>query len=384
MVHSLREVGTDAGIAATSADGRDSLNVEHGMWVDFRGVPAIFFRRDWSESFKYSGALAAWLRSHVKEFDAVHIHAVFSHSSLAASTAARAANVPYIVRPLGSLDPWSMRQKWPLKALLWRGACRSMLTHASAVHYTSTQEQDLAESSLNLRRGVVIPLGVNSEFSEWQATPADMDRQRKQDPYVLFLGRLHPKKGLELLIPAFARATEDAARSNWQLILAGDGDPAYVARLRLLASEAGTERITFAGWVNGDTKRSLLSNAWLVALTSYQENFGLSVAEAMASGVPVLVSEHVNLATEIRRAGAGWVSRLEIGALAEILDGALDEEARADKASAAAEFAKQYRWPAIAQRLLELYAQVIHQSSGHRGAPPEAPPPAHPVVSENA
>jgi len=135
-------------IASTDADGRGRLTVSTGQIESYSGVPAIFFPRVASESFKWSAPLEAWLRARVSDFDIVHVHAVFSHSSLAAGRACRAANVPYIVRPLGTLDPWSLNHHRLRKQLLFRFGVRNLLMGAAAMHYTSDEERRLAESVL--------------------------------------------------------------------------------------------------------------------------------------------------------------------------------------------------------------------------------------------
>src|SRR5438477_2112901 len=120
MGRALTEHGVRVLVATTDADGPDRLPVQLGVPVDWQGVPAIVFRRQFSEAFKYSRPFAAWLGQHVGEFRVVHIHAVFSHSCLAAARACQRRGVPYVVRPLGSLDPWSLHQKPLRKQLLWR------------------------------------------------------------------------------------------------------------------------------------------------------------------------------------------------------------------------------------------------------------------------
>ncbi|HKC63758.1 MAG TPA: glycosyltransferase, partial [Pyrinomonadaceae bacterium] len=111
MCHALKGCGVDTLISATNADGGGRLNVKIGEPVSYKDVPAIFFPRWWSEAFKYSKPLACWLNAHVADFDLVHIHAVFSHACLAAAKACSKKGVPYVVRPLGTLDPWSLKQK---------------------------------------------------------------------------------------------------------------------------------------------------------------------------------------------------------------------------------------------------------------------------------
>src|SRR5262249_21480238 len=230
-----------------------------------------------------------------------------------------------------------------------------MLRGAAAVHYTTGEERRLAEQSLRLTNGVVIPLGVT--------IPADVRRSTKSvdKPYVLALSRIHPKKNFELLIRAFLEATASPELSNWRLVIAGDGEPDYVGTLRALARACGGgDRVSFAGWLEGEAKTQALANAELFALPSSQENFGIAAVEAMSLGVPVLVSRNVNLAPEIDGGGIGWASTLEpeefICALANVLR---DEPARRDRGARGRDFvARNYSWAESANKLIAIYRDV--------------------------
>jgi glycosyltransferase involved in cell wall biosynthesis len=364
MGRALPDQGISVVIATTDADGPQRLLVPSGATLCWRGVPTIFFRRQWSEAFKYSAPLASWLGHHVAEFDVVHIHAVFSHACLAAAQACRRRGVPYIVRPLGTLDPWSLRQKPVRKRILWHVGAKRMLDGAAAIQYTTAAEQRLAESTLGLRRGVVIPLGVDPELFADPRRDEDRlgkDRPFGSDPYVLILGRLHPKKGLEAFVEVFLQLASSAEYGHWRLVVAGDGDAEYVASLKqLIRLRGGEDNILLAGWLGGVDKVVALQNAEVLALPSHQENFGLVVAEALACGTPVLVSTHVNLADEITAARAGWVVPLDRVALLETLSDVLrrtDERVR--RGLAGRELARaQFTWPAVAADLAHLYSTV--------------------------
>jgi glycosyltransferase involved in cell wall biosynthesis len=371
MCRALRGVGVDTLIATTDADGEGRLKVDLGRETSFGGVPAIFFSRQWSEAYKYSRPLARWLSSHVREYDVVHIHAVFSHACLAAARACRASGVPYVVRPLGTLDPWSLGQKSLRKRLFWHLGVRRMLDGASAIHYTARPEQTLAEESLGLNRGVVVPLGVEeNSLNETDGTKSQGRSEvfPERSPYVLVLSRLHRKKGLDLLLPAFLSLVRRPEFAEWKLVLAGEGDDEYVRSLRRLVSrEGGGEHIVFAGWLEGEKRRAALRGASALALTSYQENFGLCAVEALACGVPVIVSQHVNLAPEIEAAGVGWVTPLEQDALTRTLAETLgDAEARARRGAAGRELVRRrFSWEAIAIQLVSLYeASVLAAQAG--------------------
>src|SRR5206468_3477699 len=139
MCRALQKEGVDVLLATTDADGRARLRVALGTELEYHGVRTLFFSGQWGERFNYSPTLARWLDMNVKMFDVVHIHAVFSHPCLAAARACRKHHVPYIVRPLGSLDPWSMQQKPLRKRLMWQMAAGRMLSEAASIHYTTSE-----------------------------------------------------------------------------------------------------------------------------------------------------------------------------------------------------------------------------------------------------
>ncbi len=142
---------------------------------------------------------------------------------------------------------------------------------------------------------------------------------------MLVLSRLHPKKGLDVLIDAFIALVQAGKLPNWRLVIAGDGPSDYVSKLKGAASQQ-SDRIEFTGWLDNDKKHAMLDGASLLALPSHQENFGLCVMEALSHSVPVLVSPDVNLATEIVSANAGWVAAVEKDALTAKLAEALSDE----------------------------------------------------------
>jgi glycosyltransferase involved in cell wall biosynthesis len=243
------------------------------------------------------------------------------------------------------------------------------------VHYTTAQERRLAERGMRLGRGAVIPLGVpETLLARRYSAPGSRPRHPAlpSAPYVLILGRLHPKKGIEPFAEAFLDVTRHPAVHHWRLVVAGDGERRHVARLRaLLRERCGAERVVFTGWLDDAAREAALRDAALLALPSQQENFGLSVAEAMACGVPVLVSPAVNLADDIDAARAGWVSPVDRGALRRTLLAALQNGAeRAARGAAGQALARsRFTWPAVAAQLRTLYRAV---SQGTAPSPFEA------------
>ena len=358
MCRALERAGTKTLIATTDADGPGRLPVETGAVVAFEGIDTIFFPRQLTESFKWSAPLAAWLADNVAAFDLVHVHAVFSHSSLAAANACRASGIPYVVRPLGTLDPWSLSRHALRKQVLMLCGARTMLRGAAAIHYTARLEQQRTELGLPwLPRGIVVPLGIDDEWLDGEPVTRSDER-----PTLVAMSRLDGKKGVDLLIEAFREVATDAALDDWRLVIAGDGPERYVDSLRRLAQAgAARDRIEFRGWVSGAERRALLQDARLFALPSLQENFGIALVEAMASGVPAVVCPGVNLAADLELAGAGWVSERTRTALAETLHTAMSSSAALDRRSVCARtFARRFHWAEVADRLKSMYDSVLH------------------------
>lgn len=364
MCRPLAARGARILVATTDADGDGYLPVETCREIEYDGSRAIFFPRQFSEAYKYSAPLARWLSRNVANFDVVHIHAVFSHACLAAARACRRNGVPYVVRPLGTLDPWGMRQKPLRKRLFMRLGVDSMLRGAAAIQYTATGEKSAVEATLGYGRGVVIPLGIGGVSAAGMSLAGDEWRRRampENNPYVLFLSRLHHKKGLELLLEAFAPLARMTEFSRWRLVIAGDGDPAYVATLKQKARALGDEgRVIFAGWLDGEAKARTLSGASLLALPSYQENFGICLVEAMACGVPLVISRQVNLAPDVEEAGAGWVSRLDVDSLrAALLESMLNGDERRRRGNAGRRLAQRFSPSETSRQLLNLYRDIV-------------------------
>ena len=351
MCRALAERGHSVMIAATDADGAGHLAVPSGRATAYRGVPSIFFRAHLGEALKASPGLRAWLARSVGGFDLVHVHAVFSHSSLAAGRACRRQGVPYIVRPLGTLDPQALgRKAWRKRAFL-SAVGRRLISGAAALHFTTNAERDLAWRTMAPHAAFVVPLGIPDRVF-------DAPEAAAREPLVAAISRFDRGKNLVPLALGFLEAVARAGASGWRLVIAGDGDPAVGAELSRLAA-ANPDRLILRGWIGEDERRSLLRRARLFALPSAHENFGLSVLEAMAEGLPVLVAPGVNLSPAIDRAGAGWVVEPTSDAIARCLGAIMGGEDLAVPAARARELSQSYRWSVVAQALESAYERLI-------------------------
>jgi len=348
MCRALMREGVEVFLVTTDAGVPEKRN---GDAFEYKGVPARLFPSQLGESFKYSRPMASWLTTNIRNFDLAHIHAVFNYSSMAAARACRDAGVPYVIRPLGTLDPWSMTQKSLRKRLFWQVSGKAMLQRAAFVHYTSDAEKLSTEGRMGLNHGKVIALGI--ETSTATNNLADHFPELVRDPYVLVLSRLHPKKGLDVLIDAF----QSLETQHWRLVIAGDGPSEYVSRLN---SKVKGDRTLFTGWLEGERKEAVLGGASLLVLPSHQENFGLCVMEALAHSVPVLVSPNVNLATEIAAHNAGWIATIDKDALAAKLAEALrDKEELSRRGRAGRQLSQKYSWENAARSLVTFYREVL-------------------------
>jgi glycosyltransferase involved in cell wall biosynthesis len=354
LCRALQETGIDV-LLATTDSGSDIEFSETP--INHKDVRTIFFPAQFGDSFKFSRPMSTWLNENVGRFDIVHIHAIFNHACVAAANACRKQRVPYVIRPLGSLDPWSMKQKRFRKQVFWHVTGRTMMQDAAAVHYTTRAEQEAVERSLGLNNGVVVPLGIEEQISD---SSMNGDHLLISQPYILVLSRLHPKKALDVLIDAFLVVVGDSRFDNWRLVLAGEGPTDYVNLLRQkVDTENAQERVVFTGWLEGPRKRQILQRASLLALISFQENFGVCVMEALSCSVPVIVSPQVNLATEIQTSRAGWVAEVEREAIAKTLRDALSSnEDRLLRGRAGKLLSQQYSWPEIARQLVSVYSTV--------------------------
>lgn len=295
-----------------------SLDAPDDPWVRDSPVP-VHALGPGRGGYGYAPRFSSWIKERRAEYDVVIVHGIWQYSSFGVWRALAGSATPYFVFPHGMLDPW-FKRTYPLKhmkkLLYWPWGEYRVLRDAAAVLFTSDEERRLARESFSLYRckEVVVNYGTAAPAIDLESAPEDFfdgfPKLRGQR-FLLFLGRLHEKKGCELLIEAFGKLRNSSdAGSPMHLVLAGPcADEEYLRRLRELAASVtnGDGSITFTGMLTGDRKWGAFSAAEAFVLPSHQENFGIAVVEALACGTPVLISNEINIWREIEMDGAGYV-----------------------------------------------------------------------------
>lgn len=367
MVKALRGQGVDAEIATTNDNGSDLLNVPLQQRIEYEQVPVWFFPRFSPavasiREFAFSLPFTTWLWQHVEQYDLLHVHAIFSYPSTAAMTIARQKNIPYIVRPLGQLCEWSLQQSATKKTVYLTLIEHTNLNQAKALHLTSYQEEkevsqlSLKTSNFILPHGLSLPnLIPDARQQLRQLLKVSVD-----EPVILFMSRLHPKKGLDSLIPALGKLVEQ----RFTFVLAGGGSPSYEAEIDTLLATSGIQNRTYrSGFVSGDLKDLLLQGADIFALTSYSENFGVAVLEALAAGLPVVVTPGVALAAVVKQHQVGYVPELDVEAIASAIKDSLNHPQIAQERGNRARklILENYTWENIATQLIDIYTALINK-----------------------
>jgi len=382
MVGALRQRGIDASILTTNDHGPGvDPSLPTGHWIDRQGLPVIAFPR-WSppvpalREFAFSPDLVRWLKGQIHNYDLLHVHAIFSFPSTWAMREARHASIPYLVRTIGQLSPWSLAQSRSRKIWMLRLIEQRNLNGAAALHFTSGAERDEVAALGLLPPALVLPLGVRLNTRTRHRAQEEGDGSDGITRF-LFLSRLHPKKQLDRLLEALALLNQQRPDRPWELRIAGQGEPGYERQLRDQAKSLGLgDRCLWLGQVEGERKEQELVDAdWLV-LPSAAENFGIAVVEALAAGTPAILSPEVAVSELVAAAGAGLLCASTPPELARTLEEALGGPSPAIRQAARNLAIKKLAWPAIATSLETTYTDIVKAHRPSPAASVSAPPEA--------
>jgi glycosyltransferase involved in cell wall biosynthesis len=366
MARAVAQLGHEVSIYTTNQDGPVELAVPLGRPVRRDGVEVRYFPIQPPRFWGTSLPLALALRRKIPGSDLVHIHSLYLFHDLVAGHYCRRYGVPYLIRPHGTLDPYIRTRHRGRKLLLESLFENRNLRKAAAVHFTTEEERALAAPFTFGTPGVVAPLGIDlAELEPWPepglfraAHPEIGDRK-----IILFLGRINFKKGLDLLAQAFGALHR--ARGDVHLVIAGPDNEGWGGKVReWLAAEGVSHRATFTGMLLGREKLAVFRDADLFVLPSYSENFGLAVIEAMACGLPVVISDKVNLWREVAAAGAGQVTACNAAEVARAMGELLDAPDLAAQMGRKGRnlVRTRFQWEKIGARLEKIYQDIVYRA----------------------
>jgi glycosyltransferase involved in cell wall biosynthesis len=313
--------------------------------------------------WRMAPGLALWLWRHVAHFDIVHLHSFYSFPVFQGALLSTLWRTPFVMSTHGVLAPVQRTVSPRLKSIYDRVILKPLLPHTAAIIFSTKREREEAGALVAGLQNAIIPNGISLDRYE-QLPPRGSFRERYlggwSGPLMLYLGRLNAKKGLDILVPAFARAV--AQGIDARLAIAGAGDPPrYAETIQHLITEQGlSERVVLTGALNEEEKIAAFADSDAFVLPSRAENFGSAMFEAMACGLPVIVSTGVDLHYEVTAAGAGLAIGLDADRLAEGLVLMIaNDDFRMQCAPAAHALAGRYSNTRTAERWIQLYKQII-------------------------
>lgn len=360
LCRALARRGHDVHVFTTNVDGRSNSEVPLASSVDRDGVKVWYFQSKYLRRLYWAPAMKKKLDEQVNQFDLLHLHSIYLWPTWMAARAARRARIPYLVAPRGMLvkELIERKNRWIKLAWIWLIE-RYTLENAAGIHMTTELEvKEAARFRIALPSIFVVPNGI--DISDVEGNPAVYHPSTaipyQKEPFLLFLGRINWKKGLDRLIPALTYV------SKVRLVIAGNDEENYQPVLERLAEDHGVrDRVTFVGSVQNQDKLALLKDATALILPSYSENFGNVVLEAMGVGCPVVVTPEVGLANIVQKTGAGLVIEGTSTVLGKCLQDLLSNPDLLQQMGSRGRqaVADHFTWDSVGKQMEEVYDQVV-------------------------
>jgi glycosyltransferase involved in cell wall biosynthesis len=362
LCEGLSRLGCAVTVFTTNANGDSELDEDTRTPCMVDGVKVCYFPLKKSPFLFYSPALKQACVEQIRAFDLVYIFSCWTYPFIPATRAAVKAGIPFVISPRTAF----MRATWQgkfLKKITYHLLFeRSFINRASALHYTSQLEVDQSRWLRLKRQPGVVPNPV--DVSEFSVLPAPgIFRERlgiaANEKVVLYVGRVEPRKGLDMAIRAFGRIPSRCGPARF--VIVGPEEDAHVRELKDMADSLGVAgRVTFTGMLAGPERLAVFRDADLFVLTSLGENFAMSVVEAMAAGLPVLVTDTVGVAPDVAAHGAGLVVPREEQAVAEAMVRLLNsDKIRKQMGEAGKQLARtNYNPDTVAQKWLDQFGSL--------------------------
>lgn len=358
LTQALVKKGVEVAIFAPLNKG-DESEIIRPKGVELQLFPQSSFARWWTG---YSPSLKRAIRKQVTKFDILHIHEIWHHPHFAARQAAKFAGKPFIITVHGALEQWCLDYKAFKKKIYSTLIQRKILKEASALHAITEEEVKNISNFVVNKNIFLIPNGINLE--EFEKLPErdwieGLYPEVKGKKVILFLGRIHPQKGLDILAKAFVTILKK--RDDIQLVIAGPDNNGYKNRIvEILKGENAIRNSTFTGMLTGDDKIKALSRADIFVLPSYSEGFSISALEAMACGLPVVITKQCNF-PEVEEIGTGKVIEADANNLSEALIELLDNPALCKEMGRKGQrlVTERYTWDKVADEMITAYKTIL-------------------------
>ncbi len=362
LCRALVELGHEVNVFTTNSDGKRHLDVPVNKPVDVGGVEVWYFHTPYPGMIRYSGKLKKACKQMIKDFDIIHITSFWNYPGLPAAKEAFELEIPYIVSTRGTFVPTALNSKKLKKLIYLKLFDQFVLKNASAYHFTTLLERKKMDLFKIQKPNFINPNGL--DLMEFSDLPGKSDSNKvlklDEDSFVItFLGRLNWVKAIDFLVKGFVKVSKKF--SNAILVLAGP-DGGEEANLKELVKDLGiVDKVIFLGPIDKEKRLKLFASTDILALVSWTENFGNAAVEAMAAGVPVLVSENVGICDAVSEDGAGLVVPVDEDAIAKALIQMLfDSERLKAMGKAAYESArKRYDIRVVAELMAKAYEDVL-------------------------
>jgi glycosyltransferase involved in cell wall biosynthesis len=364
LTEAIGKQGVSLDIITTNANGSNSLDVPLLSWTITENYRIKYFPYWNFADYKFSWSLTGWLFQNVGDYDLVHTNAIFSYPVLPAYWSCQFAKVPYIVTPRGMLEPWALAYKSWKKKLYFNLLEKPALKKASYMQMLASTEAAGIESLALKTPLVIVPNGIHREDFTSFPSPEIFYREfpeTRHKTLIIFLGRIDPKKGLDLLAPAFAQA--HAKFPETHLIVAGPDNTGFLSTAESYFMKAGCKNaVTFTGMLTGTLKYASLAAANIYVAPSYSEGFSMSVLEGMAAGLPCVITTGCNF-PEAGMANAASIVDINVDQIANALLQLLQEPILAkEMGDRARQFIlDNYTWDSIATKMLSIYQDITSQ-----------------------
>lgn len=362
LTQAIGKKGVDIDLVTTNANGCEALDVPLNSWLEKEHYRIQYFPYWALKDYKISFSLTKWLWHNAKNYDLVHTNAIFSYAILPAYWACKKDKIPYMVTPRGMLDPWALSYKAWKKKLYYALLEKPALDRANAIQMLASAEAQRTKSLKIKAPFTIIPNGVHrQDFDPLVSSELFYQKfpETKNKKLIIFLGRIDPKKGLDLLASAFSQIQSQFP--NAHLVIAGSDNIGFLPTAQQYFIDANClGKVTFTGLISGKLKHSALSAADIYVAPSYSEGFSMSVLEGMASGLACIITTGCNF-PEAEQAKAAHVVDINSEKIANSLTNCLQhpQEAKAMGARARKLILEEYTWDSIATKLVDTYTSII-------------------------